>query len=602
MLVKYSLLGLFVGTLALAASSTSKFYCVSPIYCKGDLLHAVQMAKLFDDDKTFVDKPTKRPVKQVLAAFEAIGGINATREALKEFVSENFGEEGQELKQVDDLPQFDPNPKFLEKVHDPLLREFGRTVHGYWKTLVREQDLTKLCDGCVSSMLPLKYHFVVPGGRFREIYYWDTYFTIEGLLVSGLKDIAKSNIRDLLDLVRMFGFVPNGARVYYQNRSQPPMLALMLEQLDQYEEEGRFVVGALDHLIKEYMYWEKYHTVTVRASDGDHVLNRYVVDTSRPRPESYSVDYTLAHSVSADPKRQAQIYSDMAAGAESGWDYSSRWVRDPLAPPDKILQGIRTSHVVPVELNAILYFNEWYIASLLGRAGRHDEAKVFYVKADTRLKAMQSVLYDSNSGLYYDFILNDDNSGRGNQSDIFSAASVWPYWWFGNRVDSAGAQKAFSFVGEVLAKNPGGIPATLINTGQQWDAPMAWPPLQYAIIRSAFAANDMKLTIDIAQAYVNNVFCAWYNTGGSIPNVLAQLPGMTDTGHMFEKFNSTTVGVQGGGGEYTVQSGFGWTNGVLFSVLNKFGGVLKTPVCPGINLEIQSASATSSAPQAASMQ
>ncbi|KAJ1852464.1 hypothetical protein LPJ73_002826 [Coemansia sp. RSA 2703] len=599
MLVKYSLLGLFVGSLSLPALAI-KSACDSPIYCYGDLLHAVQMAKLYADDKTFVDKPTKRPVDEVLAGFESIGGINATRQALKVFVLNNFAEEGQELKQINDLPQFNPNPEFLQKVHDPLLREFGRTVNGYWKTLIREQDLTQLCDGCVSSMLPLKYHFVVPGGRFREIYYWDTYFTLEGLLISGLKDIAKSNIRDLLDFVDMFGFVPNGARVYYQDRSQPPMLSLMVQLYDRYAKGDGFAASALPQLLKEYEYWAKHHSVTVHASDGDHVLSRYIVDTDQPRPEAYSADYNLAHSASTNPQRQAQIYADMAAGAESGWDYSSRWVRDPLAPPDKILQGIRTSHVVPVELNAILYFNERYLASLLRRTGRKGKARQFELKAEARLKAIQSVFYDWNSGLYHDFILSDDNSGRGNQSDIISPASVWPYWWFGNSIDGDGAQKAFSFVSEVLAKNPGGIPATLINTGQQWDAPMAWPPLQYTTIQGAFATGNRKLATDIAQAYVNNVFCAWYNTGGSIPNVLAQQPGTSDTGHMFEKFNSTAVGVQGGGGEYTVQAGFGWTNGVLLWVLNNFGDVLKTPVCPGTHIAIQSGSAISSAPHAAS--
>ncbi|KAJ1838040.1 hypothetical protein LPJ73_007203, partial [Coemansia sp. RSA 2703] len=324
MLVKYSLLGLFVGSLSLPALAI-KSACDSPIYCYGDLLHAVQMAKLYADDKTFVDKPTKRPLDEVLAGFESIGGINATRQALKAFVLNNFAEEGQELKQINDLPQFNPNPEFLQKVHDPLLREFGRTVNGYWKTLIREQDLTQLCDGCVSSMLPLKYHFVVPGGRFREIYYWDTYFTLEGLLISGLKDIAKSNIRDLLDFVDMFGFVPNGARVYYQDRSQPPMLALMVQLYDRYAKGDGFAASALPQLLKEYEYWAKHHSVTVHASDGDHVLSRYIVDTDQPRPEAYSADYNLAHSASTDPQRQAQIYADMAAGAESGWDYSSRW-------------------------------------------------------------------------------------------------------------------------------------------------------------------------------------------------------------------------------------------------------------------------------------
>ncbi|KAJ2891086.1 hypothetical protein IWW38_003776, partial [Coemansia aciculifera] len=379
----------------------SKGPCDSPIYCQGDILHAVQMAKLYPDDKTFVDKPTTKPLSQVQANFAHIGGLNASRDALSQFVADNFGTEGSELKPVDLGGQLSSAPAFLNNVSDPLLRAFGQTVHGFWGQLVREQDLSLLCDqGCVSSMLPLKYHFVVPGGRFREIYYWDTYFTLEGILRSGLYDLSKSIIRDLLELVNVNGFVPNGARVYYLDRSQPPLLALMVKLYYEYTGDSALVVEALPLLQKELAFWQaNHHQVAITKSDGTVVqLTRYYVDTDQPRPEAYAKDYELAHNVSTDPLVQADIYADMATGAETGWDYSTRWVRNPNAPADKLLYTIRTRQVVPVELNAILYQVEQALAEFVDVANCSATTAIDYrALARTRRGAMYDVFYDQRS-------------------------------------------------------------------------------------------------------------------------------------------------------------------------------------------------------------
>ncbi|KAJ2557857.1 hypothetical protein EV175_001086 [Coemansia sp. RSA 1933] len=575
--------------------------CDSPIYCHGDLLHAVQMAHIYADDKTFVGKPTLKPVAEVLDAFARIGGRNATKDQLVTFLDTHFGATAMELKQVD-LPDLDPNPPFLSNIRNGLLREYGATVHAMWATLVREQDLSVLCNGCASSMLELKHPFVVPGGRFTEIYYWDTFFTLEGMLRSKLNDLARSNILDLLALVDQYGFVPNGARNYYLDRSQPPLLTLMVRLYYDFTGDLEFVRHAYPTLLKEYAFWQHpKHAVAVDIGSGiPAVLNRYNVDVDMPRPESYSVDYTLAHSV--EPDRQAGIYADMATGAESGWDYSTRWVRDPHAPKDRILQGIRTRQVVPVDLNAILYQVEVELAEmsiLVGNnsttnqdggyynSGGESTAEKYRQLAEIRKRTMDAVFYDSQSGLYFDYLLDEHR-----KSTVFSPASLWPYWSFGKQRQSddaaAAADRAFSALASVLRDNPGGVPATLNDSGQQWDWPMAWPPLQYVAMRGALNTGHQAMALRLAQSYVNSVFCTWYNTGGSIPGVLAQLPGQTDTGHMFEKFNSSSVGhLVGQSGEYDVQAGFGWTNGVLLWTLDSFGQLLDTPECPGMRFLIK---------------
>ncbi|KAJ2078496.1 hypothetical protein H4R24_004437 [Coemansia sp. RSA 988] len=540
------------------------------------------MAKLFADDKTFVDKPTLKPQQQVLEEFAQIGGRNASTAELRKFIADNFGEEGSELKEVQ-LEELDSNPSFLNKVADPLVRAFGHTVNSYWKTLIREQDLSTLCDGCVSSMLKLKYHFVVPGGRFREIYYWDTFFTLEGMLRSGLHNLAESNIRDLLLLVQNYGFVPNGARLYYLDRSQPPLLTLMVKLYYEHTGDADFVKEALPLLQREYRYWMDRHSVEVPSPSNENsslLLNRYIVDTDQPRPEAYSADYELAHNVSStDAAIRAAIYADMATGAESGWDFSTRWVRDVNAPENKILQTIRTRQVVPVELNAMLYQIEMILAEfgdITGTGSPED----YHGLAARRRQNMEAVFFDTETGLFFDYLLDERR-----RSSTFTAASVWPYWSFNADAQSPQASRAFEYLSQVLASNTGGIPSTLNKSGQQWDWPMAWPPLQYVTMQAALTMKQTQLAVNIAQAFVDSVFCAWYSTGGSIPGVLSQLPNKVDSGHIFEKFNSAQLGKQGGGGEYTVQAGFGWTNGVLLWTLDIFGPQLVTPKCPSIHLQ-----------------
>lgn len=153
-----------------AVALNTSYRCDSPIYCEGPLLKTVQLAHLFDDSKTFVDMPTKVPESQVLAAFDAAGGVNASADAIKKFVEDHFYEAGYELKILNTTTI--PELAWIDKVEDPDYRGWLSHLNQAWKGLTFEFDLSKLCDGCVSSTLPVKNKFVVPGGRFREFYYW----------------------------------------------------------------------------------------------------------------------------------------------------------------------------------------------------------------------------------------------------------------------------------------------------------------------------------------------------------------------------------------------------------------------------------------------
>ena len=137
----------------------------------------MNIAEVYSDPKTFVDKPTNGSSANVVAAFNAIltaagnATTNITEEDIVTFVDNNFLGEGLELEGAD-LPNFTDNPPFLDNVTDPLLKGFAQAVNGYWTQLARNTNDSTLCgeDGndCESTLIPLNHTFIVPGGRFRE--------------------------------------------------------------------------------------------------------------------------------------------------------------------------------------------------------------------------------------------------------------------------------------------------------------------------------------------------------------------------------------------------------------------------------------------------
>lgn len=137
-------------------------------------------------------------------------------------MAENFLEAGSEL-QVLEPPDWVEEPAFLGAIKNQEARVWAKDVHSRWKQLYRKFNHSISCPECFSS-IALPKPFVVPGGRFREPYYWDTYWVVKGLLVSGMKDTVRGMIDNFIYMVNSIGFVPNGSRIYYLNRSQPPFL------------------------------------------------------------------------------------------------------------------------------------------------------------------------------------------------------------------------------------------------------------------------------------------------------------------------------------------------------------------------------------------
>lgn len=362
-----------------------------------ELFVAVQTQRVFPDSKTFVDCAPRQHPERILEAYRTESGQPGFD--LKAFVLKYF--EPYEMKQTE----------FVANPNDTLAEHIDRL----WPVLTRHPEQHPEH----SSLLPLPHDYVVPGGRFSELYYWDSYFTMLGLDESGHCELLKAMADNFAFLIDTYGHVPNGNRSYYLSRSQPPVFALMT---DLFEETGVHpATDYLPQLRKEHAFWTdgadqlrpgETHRRCVCLADGS-VLNRYWDERDTPREESYIEDIETARSSS---RPAHEVYRDLRAGAESGWDFSSRWLGDPQR-----LSSIRTTQIIPVDLNSFLYKLERQIARLSEAKGRHRCAAEFAQRAATRLAAIDRYLWSEQQGAYFDY-----DWCLGQQRENLTAATLTP--------------------------------------------------------------------------------------------------------------------------------------------------------------------------------
>lgn len=220
-------------------------------------------------------RPTLRPLDDVIAAFRKLSQPLSNNSELNAFLAANFAPAGGELEEVP-KSELRTKPAFLDKVEDVVIKEFVGKVIDIWPDLTRRYAGPGNCTECANSFIPVNRTFVVAGGRFREPYYWDSYWILEGLLRTGgdFTKISRNIIENFLDFVDTIGFVPNGARIYYLNRSQPPVLTLMVKTYVDYTNDTSILERALPLLIKEHEFWTTNRSVSVEADGKTHILNR----------------------------------------------------------------------------------------------------------------------------------------------------------------------------------------------------------------------------------------------------------------------------------------------------------------------------------------
>ena len=357
-----------------------------------------------------------------------------------------------------------------------------------------------------------------------------------GLEESGRHDLAVDMAKNFAWLIDHYGHIPNGNRTYFLSRSQPPFFAAMLNLLA--EREGPSELATyLPQLAKEYEFWMQgseelapgqAHRRVVRLADGS-LLNRYWDDCDTPREESYGRDVETA---GASGRPAAEVYRNLRAGAESGWDYSSRWLAD-----GKTLATIRTVEIVPPDLNSLLYNLELTLAKAYRTAKQPGKAKEFQKRADARRAAIRRHLWHAEKGMFADYLWKE-----GKPTDHVTAATLYPLF-FGIADRRQADQVAKRVRADLL--QPNGLATTTIRTGEQWDMPNGWAPLQWIAIRGLDDYGHRELAATIADRWIRR-------------NVAA----FRQTGKLVEKYD-LTGNAAAGGGEYELQDGFGWTNGVL---------------------------------------
>src|SRR5437016_4006964 len=354
-----------------------------PAHDLGVLFHDVQLSGIFEDSKTFADARPLRAPSEIVAGYAA--ARSSPQFNLRGFVSQHF-----------EVPR-----PVGEGFRTDTKQTMEEHIRALWPVLTRPPDTPDVR----STLIPLPNPYVVPGGRFREVYYWDSYFTMLGLIASGRTDLVKSMLDNFAYLIRTVGHIPNGNRTYYLSRSQPPFFAAMVGLYARATDTAQ-ALRYLDALEAEHAFWmdgaerlapgEAYRRV-VKLRDGS-VLNRYWDDGPQPRPESFREDYELGQTL---PEERRQLfYRNVRATGESGWDFSSRWMRDP-----KDLRTLETTDLVPVDLNSLLYHAERMISALRasrGRSGDAEVAKRFAQAAEGRRRALLVAAYDPLGGFFYD--------------------------------------------------------------------------------------------------------------------------------------------------------------------------------------------------------
>ena len=482
-----------------------------------ELFKRVQLSGMFKDSKTFADAIPKVPIEEIIEKY------HADKRSKERFDLTNFVDDYFNIPTHEDI--------FIDEKHTDI----NNYIAKLWQQLEKPADIET-----AGSLLPLKGPYVIPGGRFREIYYWDTYFTALGLLQSNRVTLVESMLANFVDLQSRYGCIPNGNRSYYTSRSQPPVIGLLVDLLlPHMENKQQFLASNIAAIETEYQFWMQGHELlsantlehkrVVSMPDGSF-LNRYWDDSVSPRPESYREDVELF--TESNPDDAQAFYRNIRAACESGWDFSSRWLGN-----DHSLASIRTTRILPVDLNCLLFKQEMLLANYYAVLGDNEASSVYANNGTKRKQAINRYMWSDSNNFFMDYDLDTQS-----QSPKKSLAGVLPL--FVELASSSQSEKVAKVIERQFLQK-GGLITTLESSSQQWDSPNGWAPLHWFTVQGLVNYEKQALADNITQRWLNTVEVYFQQTG-----------------KMMEKYNVCHQSNKAEGGEYDVQEGFGWTNGV----------------------------------------
>jgi alpha,alpha-trehalase len=436
-----------------------------------------------------------------------------------------------------------------------------------------------------AGLLYLENKYVVPGGRFNEMYGWDSYFIVRGLVEDKRVDLAQGMVENFFFEIEHYGAVLNANRTYYLTRSQPPFLTSMI--LAVYEaqkaaghENRAWLQKAYDYAVRDYGLWTREPHLA-----GSTGLSRYYDFGTGPAPESVKDEtghyrqvaaYFLSQSdmgrdyvVPRNPAEASQqlvgplfalqvcdaaktmaapecdragsfalsadYYKGDRSMRESGFDVSFRF-----GP-----HGARTHHFAPVCLNSLLYKTEKDLEQISEVLGRKQDAEEWRKRAEERKERIEKYLWDAQRGMYLDYDLDKQQ-----RSTYEYVTTFYPMW-----VGIATPDQARAIMQHIsLFEQPGGLIMSPYETGGQWDYPYAWAPNQLladeGIRRYGFNEDADRVSYEFLSTVAEN-----FRRDGTIR----------------EKYNAVTRSseTQVTAGYHMNIVGFGWTNGVFLTLLRE---------------------------------
>ncbi|MDB5169747.1 MAG: Alpha,alpha-trehalase [Candidatus Saccharibacteria bacterium] len=378
-------------------------------------------------------------------------------------------------------------------------------IKDFWKQLERYHPVDD------ESLIGLPKPYLVPAYEeghafdFNELYYWDSYFMIQGMQDAEHEELVQGILEDLLALFSRFKVIPNASRTYLMGRSQPPFLTSFILEVNQAYQPGEAWLKQAMAIAKQ-----EYHTVWLGTKKPNERL------AYKGLSRYYDTNYL--HDL---------------AEAESGWDMTPRFGRKAL-------------NFLPIDLNALLYKYETDFAFVARELGDEAEALEWEAAAERRKATVDVLMWDRLRGLYYDY-----NFVRGKRGNVSSLAAYFPLW-----AGMASKEQAAALVKSLRRfENKGGLSTTdVLPVGQfvigsmptQWAYPNGWAPLQYITIkgleRYGYHEDAKRLSIKWLKANLH-----WFN----------------EHGLFLEKYNVVSPDKPPVKGVYPSQTGFGWTNAVF---------------------------------------
>ncbi|XP_017079350.1 trehalase isoform X2 [Drosophila eugracilis] len=523
------------------------------VFCEGPLLDAVQRSKMFPCCKYFVDMSCIFTPAQILDDFNLFSNCRRNDGSLKflqMFVEKHFNDPGSELEPWTP-PDWKDQPSFLTRICDPEIKKFGSDVNELWKQLGRRIKDEVKANPDLYSIIYVSNPFIVPSSDCREYCYWESFWIIRGLLQCGMHQTARGMIDNFLSLVQQYGFVPQCGRIYCTSRSNPPLLIMMVKAYMEVTNDEKYAINALPLLETEYQTFISKHSVKVKGK----TMYQYRDSSAGPRPEAYSEDLQCVANIQ-NPQLREVMYTELKSASESGMANSSRWYVTAEGTNQGSLRDTKTSAIVPVELNAIVFRSGKILAEFNRKAGNTEKADEYQDKACALVKAIRDILWNAQAGIWLDYDLVNKKS-----RNYFCCTNFAPLW--ARAFPLVDTEKVSNGVMQYIMTNNldeqyGGVPFTMnMESGQKWDYPNVFPPMMFLVIEGL-----ENLGTPVAKEMSRRWAHRW---------VKSNYAAYKYENFMFENYFCEEFGSSGGASPEHTPVGYGWTNGVIIEFLCKYG-------------------------------